>query len=732
MPAMLARRSVWFALLLVALLARPTLAAPRGLPDGQKPADARLEPPKDLNGYFPFTPPATASEWEARAAEVRRQVLVSQGIWPMPKRSPPNAVIHGRIDMGDYTVEKAYLESFPGHFVTGSLYRPKLKADKYPVVLCPHGHWPNGRFVDQGEAATRKMITEGAERFEDGGRSPLQSRCMQLARMGCIVFHYDMIGYADSKQISFDVAHRYGKPRPEMEGSTDWGFFSPQAELRCQSIMGLQTYNSVRALDWLLELPEVDATRVGVTGASGGGTQTFLLAAIDPRVTAQFPAVMVSTAMQGGCTCENCSLLRINTGNIELAALFAPKPLGMAAANDWTKEIMTKGLPELQQLYKLLGKPDNVMAKALTHFPHNYNYVSRAAMYSWFNKHLKLGQPEPIVEGPYHRLSADELTVWDSFHPQPPSGDDYERKLSQQWADDSAQQLAALTPKDKSSLEEYRRVVGGGWETLIGRQKLGRAQVEWKNKFKQKHDDWIEFAGTLTYKAKGEQLPASFFHPGERWNKQIVIWIDGSGKDGLYGTDGSPKPELMRLVKAGYTVASIDVFGTGEFLAPGELPGKNRKVKTERQFAGFTYGYNHPLFAQRVHDILTVVGYSRHHEERPTHVHLVGVNGAGAWASAAAVVAGLDVDRVAVDTQGFRFAGLTAFDDAEFVPGALKYGDVPGLLSLAVPHELLIFGENGKVPEPVLAAYQAEKQVETVQSKPNDNRDATIVEWLMR
>ena len=93
--------------------------------------------------------------------------------------------------------------------------------------------------------------------------------------------------------------------------------------------MGLQTYNSIRALDWLCELPDVDPQRIGVTGASGGGTQTFVLGAVDPRPAVIFPAVMVSTAMQGGCTCENCCYLRMGTGNVELAGLFAPKPLGM-------------------------------------------------------------------------------------------------------------------------------------------------------------------------------------------------------------------------------------------------------------------------------------------------------------------------------------------------------------------------------------------------------------------
>src|SRR5207247_8461185 len=129
----------------------------------------------------------------------------------------------------------------------------------------------------------------------------------------------------------------------------------PQAELRLQSFMGLQTFNSIRALDFLQSLPDVDSKRIGVTGASGGGTQTFTLCAVDDRPTVAFPAVMVSTAMQGGCVCENCSYLRQATGNIELAGLFAPKPLGMSGAKDWTIDIATKGLPEWNALYRLYG-----------------------------------------------------------------------------------------------------------------------------------------------------------------------------------------------------------------------------------------------------------------------------------------------------------------------------------------------------------------------------------------
>ncbi len=139
--------------------------APRVLPAGQVPNDKRLEKLVDLNGYFPFTPSSTKEEWQKRAEQVRRRVLVATGLWPMPERTPANAVLHGKIDRDGYTVEKVYLESWPGHFVTGNLYRPKGASGKRPGVLCPHGHWPNGRFTDAGLEATRKAISEVGERF---------------------------------------------------------------------------------------------------------------------------------------------------------------------------------------------------------------------------------------------------------------------------------------------------------------------------------------------------------------------------------------------------------------------------------------------------------------------------------------------------------------------------------------------------------------------------------------
>lgn len=113
-------------ILLLGIMLSVATAAPSVLPPGQLSEDVRLGPLKDLNGYFPFTPAKTPDEWSRRAERVRRQMLVALGLWPMPTKTPLNTVIHGRVELDDYTVEKVYFESVPGFFVAGSLFRRKV------------------------------------------------------------------------------------------------------------------------------------------------------------------------------------------------------------------------------------------------------------------------------------------------------------------------------------------------------------------------------------------------------------------------------------------------------------------------------------------------------------------------------------------------------------------------------------------------------------------------------
>ncbi len=676
--------------------------APRALAEGQLPDDQRLGPLKDLDGYFPFTPPSSTEVWAKRAEQVRRRILVSQGLWPMPTKSRLNPVIHGRIDREDYSVEKVYFESAPGFFVTGNLYRPKNTTGKVPAVLFTHGHWKDARLSEATDAELRGEIATGQERFEQGGKSRFQSMCVQLARMGCVVWQWDMLGDSDSLQISSALNHSFAKQRPEMNTTEDWGLFSPQAEAHLQSTMGLQTWNSIRSLDFVLSLPEVDATRIAVTGASGGGTQTMIVSAIDPRVTLSFPAVMVSTAMQGGCTCENASLLRIGTGNVEFAALFAPKPLGMTCADDWTKEMSTKGFPELKQHFALLGAPENVMLSRGEHFPHNYNAVSRSAFYTWLNRHFHLGQTAPVIERDYKPLSRTELTVWDAQHPAPAAADpDLERGLLRMWHEDAQNQLAELANSDP---DKYREVLRGGWDVVLDGGLAEAGEAAWEMRHKEDKGGWIQMAGLLRNTTFHEEIPAVFCYPKD-WNGHTVIWLTAQGKAGLYGTDGTLKPEVEKLVNSGVTVLGMDLLYQGEFLADGKPFTQTPRVRNPREAAAYTFGYNPAVFVQRVHDVLTAVKYIRGHERPSKRLSLVAIDASGPIGAAARAQAGNSFDQAALSIGEFRFGKVLSLRSPDFVPGGAKYGDAPALLTLG----------SGKLRE-VTA----------------DDDSAATAEWLLR
>ena len=703
---------------LAALLALVPVAAFAGdaepgrvLPAGKKPADARLDHVRTLNDKdFFFTPPATKEAWDARRQAVREQILVACGLWPLPEKTPLNPVVHGKIDRDAYTIEKVFFASTPGHYVSGNLYRPRGGAGKRPAVLFAHGHWADGRLHDAGEEVARKTVAGGGEKTMAGARYPLQALPAQLARMGCVVFVYDMVGVADSKPI------------PHASGFAD-----ADALLRLQSAMGLQTWNSARALDFLLGLPEVDPKRVGMTGASGGGTQTFILCGLDDRPAAAFPAVMVSTQMQGGCVCENAPYLRVGTGNVELAGLFAPKPLGMTGANDWTVDIERKGLPELKALYRLYGAEDRVMAKCFPQFDHNYNQVSREVMYDWFNKHLALGRPSPVKEEPFTPVPPKELSVYDDQHSRPADSLDAPR-LRQKLAEASDKELAALRPKgdaeDTRALGEYRRVWGAALRVMVADTLPAAADVEETRTGEMEQGDgfrWRNFF--LGRKGQNEQVPAVGVL-GPEFDGTVVVWVHPAGKASLF--DGNKLSAAARQVldrKA--AILAVDAFGTGE-LTPDKAPTVDGK------YAGYTFGYNRPLVAQRVHDILTAVAYVRGHEKTKT-VHLVGWDKAGPWALLARSLCGDSVARTAADGDGFRFEQVRSADDPMMLPGALKYGGLAAFAALAAPGELYLHNHRGTGSGLwVKAVYTAAGATDKLTRAPEKQPAEKVLEWLLR
>ncbi|MCB0630974.1 MAG: acetylxylan esterase [Saprospiraceae bacterium] len=335
-----------------------------------------------------------AAEWDDLASWEKRADMIREGIlqgmqWDKMDRfkdAPLNPIIHSSREMDGYIVENIAIESFPGFFVTGNLYRPLHKQDKYAAVLSPHGHLSDKRFTDY-----------------------IQIRAAALARMGAIVFAYDMVGYAESTQVTHHM---------------------PIALL-------LQSWNSKRVLDYLLSRPDVDPERIGMTGGSGGGTQTFILTAIDDRVKVSAPVVQVSAHFFGGCVCESGMPVHKSahhqTNNVEIAALCAPRPLLLISdGNDWTRNTPRIEYPYIQKVFALYNAEHKVENIHLPLERHDYGYSKRSAAYNFLAHHLKLNsRAVPYNEG-YKEdfvriLSRNDLSVFNEEHPRPENalmGDD--------------------------------------------------------------------------------------------------------------------------------------------------------------------------------------------------------------------------------------------------------------------------------------------------------------------
>jgi hypothetical protein len=677
----------------------------------------------------PFVPPSSTRVWEERAQRLRRQLRVALGLWPWPERTPLNAHVTGTLERDDYVVERVVLESLPGHFVTGNVFRPKHAAGHLPAVLAPHGHWPGGRFQDVDLAEAQRAVASGAEPFVTAARHPLQAGALHFARMGAVAFLFDLEGYADAVQVPIDVAHTFARERLEMHTRTGWGFYSPQAELHLQSVMGLTTWNALRALDYLASRSDVDPSRIGVAGASGGGTQTFILGALDTRPAALFPAVMVSTHMQGGCTCENASYLRIDTGNVEIAALSAPRPLGMTAADDWTHDVEHDGFPQLQRVYSMLGARDRVQLWPFLQFEHNFNGVSRRVIYEWFNRFLRIGGPDVPAERPFDPLTPAESSVWADSPGPSTVGVAHERALLAQLTDTSNRAFAALVPRDVESLAQFRDVVGGAFEVLFGE---GMRSAE-AGSFEPRHTQFISGAtletGVLHDESRGAALPLLRVSPHGA-PRGIVIWLDPSGKRSLF--DGSRLSDpVSRLVTHHYVVLGVDLFEQGEFRGNAG-PLEHVRLASPRPHAGYTFGYNLPVPAERTRDVLSVVRFVR--AQADGSVAIIARGPASAWAAGARAIAGAAVDRLAVDLDGFRFVAVDRIDHPDLLPGAAKYGDLPALLALSAPFRTWISERPDARDDLLLVrrSFEVSRAESALQISTMPTSLDEMVNWVMR
>lgn len=281
------------------------------------------------------------TEWEARRDTLRKEVRERLGIdklLPLCSKEKPE---YSKIRKFDgYTVQNFRLKTANGHTVCGSIYAPTSKG-KHPLIICPNGHFSNGRY---GKVQQLRLGT--------------------LARMGAICVDYDLWGWGESADEVGSKAHQ-----------------TPEAHV-------MQALNGIRILDWMIQRKDIDTKRIGVNGGSGGGTQTVLLTVLDDRYTAANPVVSVSSWFDGGCPCESGMPIQLAGGgtcNAELAAMFAPKPMMLVSdGGDWTSTTPELEYPYLQRIYGFYGATDKVSNIHLPKERHDFGDNKRNAVYKFF------------------------------------------------------------------------------------------------------------------------------------------------------------------------------------------------------------------------------------------------------------------------------------------------------------------------------------------------------------
>ncbi len=615
---------------------------------------------------FPHRMPSARSrrEWEKRAAQIRHRALLSAGLLPEPERTPLRAKVFGRSKHAGYSVEKVLFESYPGFLCTGNLFRPLEGKGPFPGGLCPHGHFRKGR-LDPGN--------------DEKGRWPVLARSATLARLGFVVLAYDMVGYNDSFQVKHRPPHEFD------EKSALWGV----------TPFGLQLWNGVRALDFLAALSDVDGERLGCTGTSGGGTQTYMLACIDPRVKCAVPVCMCSAHFQGGCVCENGPQLRLDRmNNVEVVASLAPRPVLMVSCTgDWTSHSPVAEYPAVREIYRLYGAAEMV---ALAHFDalHNYNRSSREAMYAWFMRHLKddRGVGERLREPSFEAPAERELLVFAGR--TRPRGLPRGRKAVERIVDVHRRQLAKALPRSTAGLQEFGEIFTTAWREALaadvpsGDDLAVNVHIAPRGRREQ---GFTAARRVFRRRGVGDGVPAVWLVPeGAVRNSPVTLVVSPEGKRTLFSRDGRrPSPLARALLAAGQRVLAIDTFLTGEM-----EPLRPVAEQVRRTMHYFTY--NRSTLANRIQDILSAAAVALRFE-RARRINLVGLGLAGVWALLA---------RPLLPAAGVTVADMAKLDLESddlwarklYLPLIRRVGDVKTAIALTAPGALHLHNLHRNFP----------------------------------
>jgi len=375
----------------------------------------------------------TLDDWETKRQVYREQLFEMLSLDPLPEKTDIKAVITGKVEHEEFTVEKIHYQSSPGLYVTGNLYIPRSLEKPAPTILYVCGH---------------AVGTKNGIRY--GNKAPYQHHCAWFARHGYVCFVIDTVHRGEIEGI------HHGTYQYKM-----WWWNS-----RGYTPAGVEAWNCIRALDYLQTRKEVDKERIGVTGRSGGGAYSWWLAALDDRIKVAVPVAGITDLQNhvvDGCVEGHCDCMYIvNTYRWDyplVAALVAPRPL-LISNSDKDSIFPLDGVVRLHEkvrkIYKLYNAEKN-LGLHITEGPHKDTQEMRIHAFVWFNRFLKGENPlidkpaVPFFQWPqlkvFDELPIDSINsrIQESFTPKAPPP--LVPQSADEWAERREEWMKALREK---------------------------------------------------------------------------------------------------------------------------------------------------------------------------------------------------------------------------------------------------------------------------------------------
>jgi hypothetical protein len=602
-------------------------------------------------------------EWKKRQEWIRKTMLEVVG--PFPEKTPLNSRIIRIVDKGDYKVEHIVFESQPGFYVTSSLFVPRsIKGKtKAPAILYCSGH------------------------SNEGYRSEVyQHVILNLVKKGFLVLAFDPVGQGERLEYFDSLTNKSTVGGPTIEHS----YPGAQAFISGSSQAKYMIWDGIRALDYLLTRKEVDVSRIGITGRSGGGTQTAYIGAIDDRIAASAPECYITNFTRllqsiGPQDAEQNFFQGIARGldQADFISIRAPKPTLMITT---TRDIFSiqgarETAKEVSAVYKVYGMENN-FSMVEDDAPHESTRKNREAMYAFFQKHLK--NPGSPADEEVAILTDDEIRVTKTGQVSTSLRGETVFSLNRK---ESMKLVNNLNVSRNNLTNHYNNVLKAAKELSGYREPTVDEAPVFTGRIKR------EGYSIEKYFMKGEEnyvIPYLLMIP-DKSNNKAIVYLHPSGK----AVEATPGGEMEWFVTNGFAVLAPDLIGVGEmglgdYQGDAFINGKSHNIWYSslligRSLVGVQAGDLVRLvrMLSKKEGVGAIYGVARG-EMSPVLTH------AAAFEPA--------IERVALieSYASYRTLVMNRFYNSGFiygtVAGSLKEYDLPDLLSTLAPRKILLAG----------------------------------------